>query len=109
MEEKIATMANNWLSELTGAAKPIIGMAHLPALPGTPLYDAAGGMRHIRDWVSRDLEALQQGGISAVMFCNENDRPYRLALPREEALTFIQSQSGKHFDPRVVAAFITLV
>ncbi|MFN8591536.1 MAG: BtpA/SgcQ family protein [Thermomicrobiales bacterium] len=78
MEEKIATMANNWLSELTGAAKPIIGMAHLPALPGTPLYDAAGGMRHIRDWVSRDLEALQQGGISAVMFCNENDRPYRL-------------------------------
>ncbi|MEZ4495665.1 MAG: BtpA/SgcQ family protein [Thermomicrobiales bacterium] len=26
----------------------------------------------------RDLEALQAGGIHAVMFCNENDRPYRL-------------------------------
>jgi uncharacterized protein len=68
----------NWLSELTGAPKPIIGMAHLPALPGTPLYDAAGGMATVRDWVRRDLEALQAGGISAVMFCNENDRPYRL-------------------------------
>src|SRR5919205_57513 len=73
-----ATTRTNWLTELTGARKPIIGMAHLPALPGTPLYDASGGMGKIRDWVKRDLEALQQGGIDAVMFCNENDRPYRL-------------------------------
>ena len=72
------TLADNWLTELTGARKPIIGMAHLPALPGTPLYDSAGGMRHVREWVARDLEALQGGGINAVMFCNENDRPYRL-------------------------------
>ena len=68
----------NWLQELTGKPKPIIGMVHLPALPGTPLYDASGGMKAIRDWVARDLEALQEGGIHAVMFCNENDRPYRL-------------------------------
>jgi membrane complex biogenesis BtpA family protein len=71
-------MAGSWLSELTGAKKTIIGMAHLPALPGTPFYDSASGMQGIRDWVSRDLEALQSGGIDAVMFCNENDRPYRL-------------------------------
>ena len=71
-------MAANWLTELTGAPKPIIGMAHLPPLPGTPLYDAVGGMPAVRDWVKRDLAALQEGGISAVMFCNENDRPYRL-------------------------------
>lgn len=67
-----------WLNDLTGARKPIIGMAHLPALPGTPLYDARGGMPAVREWVKRDLEALQAGGIHAVMFCNENDRPYRL-------------------------------
>ncbi len=68
----------NWLQDLTGQPKPIIGMVHLPALPGTPLFDAAGGMQAIHDWVRRDLEALQAGGIDAVMFCNENDRPYRL-------------------------------
>jgi uncharacterized protein len=68
----------DWLRELSGKPKTIIGMVHLPALPGTPNYDTEGGMRHIRDWVSRDLEALQQGGIHALMFCNENDRPYRL-------------------------------
>ncbi len=71
-------MAGSWLSELTGTRKSIIGMAHLPALPGTPLYDSASGMQGIRDWVRRDLEALQAGGIDAVMFCNENDRPYVL-------------------------------
>jgi membrane complex biogenesis BtpA family protein len=70
--------ATSWLIELTGKSKPVIGMAHLPALPGTPLYDAAGGMPAIREAVRRDLEALQTGGIHAVLFCNENDRPYRL-------------------------------
>lgn len=69
---------SNWLTALTGVPKPIIGMVHLPALPGTPLYDATGGMAGVRDWVKRDLDALQGGGIDAVMFCNENDRPYRL-------------------------------
>jgi membrane complex biogenesis BtpA family protein len=68
----------NWLQELTGETKSIIGMVHLPALPGTPLYDEATGMTGIRDWVKRDLDALQSGGIDAVMFCNENDRPYNL-------------------------------
>jgi membrane complex biogenesis BtpA family protein len=78
LKESRVTMADNWLTTLTGASKPIIGMAHLPALPGTPLYDSAAGMSHVREWVARDLEALQGGGIDAVMFCNENDRPYRL-------------------------------
>jgi membrane complex biogenesis BtpA family protein len=77
-KKKEREMAGSWLSELTGAKKTIIGMAHLPALPGTPLYDNASGMQGIRDWVARDLEALQSGGIDAVMFGNENDRPYVL-------------------------------
>ena len=72
------TRSTNWLTELTGKPKSIIGMVHLPALPGTPLYDSAGGMAGVREWVRRDLDALQNGGIHAVMFCNENDRPYRL-------------------------------
>ncbi len=68
----------SWLTELIGKPKPIIGMVHLLALPGTPFYDANGGIVAIRDAARRDLDALQAGGIHAVMFCNENDRPYRL-------------------------------
>lgn len=75
----VATWAEgNWLQQMSGKPKTIIGMVHLPPLPGTPLYDAQGGMQAIRDWAKRDLEALQAGGIDAVMFCNENDRPYQL-------------------------------
>jgi PAS domain S-box-containing protein len=35
-----------------------------------------------------------------------SDRPYRLAWPKEKALTYITEQSGKHFDPQVVEAFL---
>jgi PAS domain S-box-containing protein len=35
-----------------------------------------------------------------------SDRPYRPALPREQALAYLREQAGKHFDPRVVAAFL---
>ena len=58
--------------------KPLIAMAHLPALPGTPLYERAEGVaglvRHVRD----EVATLVDAGFDAVMFCNENDRPYAL-------------------------------
>lgn len=38
-----------------------------------------------------------------------SDRPYRAAWSEEEALKFIQEQSGTHFDPAVVQAFVNLV
>ena len=34
-----------------------------------------------------------------------SDRPYRPAWSPEKALAYIQEQSGKHFDPKVVAEF----
>jgi uncharacterized protein len=64
---------------------PLIAMAHLPALPGTPLYDAASGRQGIIDAVRRDVEALVDAGFDAVLFCNENDRPYQLRAGLESA------------------------
>ena len=58
-------------------------MVHFPPLPGSPLYDADGGMAAIVDHAARDIEALQAGGVDALMFGNEGDRPYLLqARPR---------------------------
>ncbi len=57
--------------------KVVIAMAHIGALPGTPLYDAAGGITKLVDDVASDIEKLQSGGVDAIMFGNENDRPYR--------------------------------
>ena len=62
--------------------KAIIGMVHLGALPGTPLHDRQGGMAKLIDGAIADIEALQQGGIDAIMFGNENDRPYSLKAPQ---------------------------
>jgi HD-GYP domain-containing protein (c-di-GMP phosphodiesterase class II) len=38
-----------------------------------------------------------------------SDRPYRPAWSAEKALDYIRDQSGKHFDPRVVVEFMTIV
>jgi len=38
-----------------------------------------------------------------------SDRPYRKAWSKEKTLDFISEQSGVHFDPRVVDAFLRLL
>jgi membrane complex biogenesis BtpA family protein len=71
------------LMELFGVAKPVVAMAHLPPLPGTPLYDEAGGPTAIVEQVARDVEILTRSGFDAVLFCNEGDRPYTLKASLE--------------------------
>lgn len=64
------------ITELFGKQKALIAMAHLPALPGYPLYDERGGIAAIKAAVARDVAILASSGFDAVLFCNENDRPY---------------------------------
>jgi uncharacterized protein len=66
-------------------AKPLIAMAHIPALPGTPLYDSDAGLAGAVAQVRRDVEVLLDAGFDSVMFCNENDRPYQLHAGLESA------------------------
>lgn len=69
-------MTSDWVSQLFGTNKPVIAMAHIPALPGTPRYDAEAGIQKLIDVVSHDVEILEKCGVDAIMFCNEDDRPY---------------------------------
>ncbi len=62
--------------QVFGTAKPVIGMVHLGALPGTPLYDSDAGLDGLVSAARADLIALQSAEFDAVMFGNENDRPY---------------------------------
>lgn len=66
------------LKEVFGSIKPIVAMAHFPPLPGSPGYDARRGMNAIIDAVAADIDELQTGGVDAIMFGNEGDRPYVL-------------------------------
>lgn len=55
-------------------ALPVIGMVHLPALPGSP--GQALSLTAIRDRALRDAEALLQGGVQGLMVENYGDTPF---------------------------------
>ena len=38
-----------------------------------------------------------------------NERPYKKAWPVDEAVALVRAESGKHFDPAVVDAFLAAV
>jgi membrane complex biogenesis BtpA family protein len=65
-----------WFQQLFDRAKPIVAMAHVPALPGTPRYNAAAGVDGMIEKMRADIRHLVAGGVDAIMFCNEDDRPY---------------------------------
>jgi membrane complex biogenesis BtpA family protein len=64
------------LEKMAAARKPVFGMVHFPALPGTPMFDVSGGLKKVRDTAMRDAESLAKAGFDGFMFSNEGDRPY---------------------------------
>jgi len=69
-------MTKFWTEEVIGTSKPVIAMCHLNALPSDPYFDKGGGMKAVINWARKDLLALQNGGVDAVMFSNEFSLPY---------------------------------
>jgi len=70
-----------WIQDMFHTVKPIVAMCHFRALPGDPGYDAAGGMKKVTAMARQDLQALQNGGVDAVMFSNEFSLPYQTKVP----------------------------
>jgi uncharacterized protein len=70
-----------------GKVKPVIAMVHLGALPGSPLHDHEAGVAGLVEGARKDLAALQEAGVDAVMFGNENDRPYEFAVDTASTAT----------------------
>jgi len=76
-------MEMTWLKDVIGTEKAIIAMCHLRALPGDPHYDEKKGMDFVVEMARRDLRALQDGGVDAVMFSNEFSLPYLTSVHTE--------------------------
>ena len=70
----------NRFNKVFTTRKPVIAMVHLGALPGSPLYDIKTGINGLIESARSDLHALQDANVDAVMFGNENDRPYELTV-----------------------------
>ena len=67
--------------------KPVVGMVHLGALPGAPLHDHSEGVDGLIESARADLAVLCSAGFDAVMFGNENDRPYELEVDSASTAT----------------------
>jgi len=62
--------------------KLLLGVVHLPALPGAPRFQ--GDLRAVVDGAARDAEILAESGFDAVIVENFGDAPfYRGAVPPE--------------------------
>jgi hypothetical protein len=55
-------------------SKPVIGMLHVPALPGSPGH--ALTWSEIQQWVLRDAELLARGGVDGFILENFGDTPF---------------------------------
>ncbi|MEG0912579.1 MAG: BtpA/SgcQ family protein [Oscillospiraceae bacterium] len=66
----------SWLKEVIGTEKAIVAMCHLQAMPGDPYYNKEKGMKWVIEKAKEDVEALQKGGVDAIMFSNEYSLPY---------------------------------
>lgn len=57
-----------------GSDKPVIGMLHVPPLPGSPQNKL--DFDHILDWVLEDAKTLAAGGVHALLIENFGDAPF---------------------------------
>jgi len=73
------------LQEIFEVDKPVIGMVHLPPLPGSPGYDYYG-MDTIIEKALADVKALEEGGVNGLIVENMWDHPYYVGenVPPEE-------------------------
>lgn len=55
--------------------KPIIGMVHLPPLPGAPNYRGES-LHDLVTFAIEEAKALEQGGVDGIIVENFNDYPY---------------------------------
>src|SRR5215213_5204777 len=62
------------IASWANVAKPVIGMLHLAALPGSPLF--GGSIDTIRDELLRDANLLAEGGVHGLMMENFGDTPF---------------------------------
>jgi membrane complex biogenesis BtpA family protein len=74
----------NWIEKTTKTRKPIIGMVHLPPLPGNP--KCTMNPEEIVDKAIQDAQTLVENGVPAVLVENYHDHPYPKYKPRTEVV-----------------------
>ena len=98
------TLADEAMARIFGVAKPLIGVVHLLALPGSPAFDRTAGMRPIVEAAKHDALVCQEAGVGAIIFCNQGDLPYRVEVTTEETTASTGVEGCRRGSP-IVARF----
>ncbi len=80
----------------TMGSKALVGVIHLPALPGAPRY--GGNVAAIRNGVARDAELLAAAGFDAVLVENFGDAPFfrgRVGAETVAAMTVMADEARR--------------
>lgn len=64
-------------NKLFKSKKPLIGMIHLPALPGYPSHP---GMDKVIEKALKDLKTLEKAGFDGALVENDNDQPHQIGV-----------------------------
>ncbi len=64
-----------WINEIFGTFKPVIGMVHLRPLPGSPFY-AQGDISAVIDTAVQEATLLEKAGVDGLQIENMWDHPY---------------------------------
>ncbi len=80
----------NELERIFGTRKPIIGMVHLPPLPGSPRYDGMT-MKEITNFALSEAELLHKAGVNGAILENFGDVMFYKRVPAETiaAMTYV--------------------
>ena len=100
-------MKVNRFRDRFGSSKVIIGMIHLPPLPG---YPESPGIERILRHATGDLAVLEDAGVHGVLVENEYDRPHRIKAGPETvaAMTRITRAIVQESDTAAVGCEILL-
>jgi len=64
------------LADIFKATRPLIGVVHLPPLPGAPRHAGGSGLAKIARCVERDARVLEEEGFDGVLLENFGDAPF---------------------------------
>ncbi len=75
------------MDKLNFMIKPVIGVVHLPPLPGSPLFRGwETSIDEIIDRAVTDAMTLVEGGIDAIIIENFNDKPFKPRVREPETI-----------------------
>lgn len=67
-------MSRRPLDRLWPETRPVVGMVHLPPLPGSPRWK--GSMEAVQERALSDVWALEEGGVDGILVENYGDAPF---------------------------------